>query len=180
MPGRMQLFHSLNEIAKIGNHLRRTAGEVDDWNVGLCQPIGDPIDCLTGHDLLALRPRVHVTVHAGEIAKLAHVHLKDLRTRAAKRERMRIQFLSEAIHQLCCPAKTLWQSGPIILTGSVANCFFLKRLWIYGGSELRINAIINPKLLSELFCCLRLAFRDVAAGQSPRTLGTEWHCQKFP
>jgi hypothetical protein len=129
----MQLFHSLNEIAKIGNHLRRAAGEVDGRNIRVGQPFDDVINGLTGHDLLALRPRVHVTVHANEIAKPAHVHLKDLRTRAAKRKRMRIQFLSEAIHQLCCPAKTLWQSGPIILTGSVANCFFLKRLWIYGG-----------------------------------------------
>jgi len=49
-----------------------------------------------------------------------------------------------------------------------------------GVSEPRINAIMNPELLSELFCRLRLAFRDVAAGQAPRALATEWHCQEFP
>jgi hypothetical protein len=50
-------------------------------------------------------------VHASEIAKLACIHLKDFRTRAAERERMRTQFLSEAIHYFYCPAKALLPSG---------------------------------------------------------------------
>jgi hypothetical protein len=47
-------------------------------------------------------------MHASEIAKLAHIHLKDLRTRAAKRESMRTQFLSEAVHQLHCRPQALF------------------------------------------------------------------------
>src|SRR4029077_922454 len=44
---------------------------------------------------------------------------------------------------------------------------------------LRIDAIINPELLSEFFCWLHLTFGNVAARQPPGVLATKWHCQEF-
>jgi hypothetical protein len=53
-------------------------------------------------------------MHASEIAKLADIHLKDLRTRATERERMRTQFLSERFIVALSPNPL--PLGPIILT----------------------------------------------------------------
>ena len=93
MPGPLQLFYLLDEIAKIGNHFRRATGKIDNWDVSLCEPIDDPINRLACHDFLALWPGVHVTMHADEIAKLAYVHLEDLGPPAAKCDRVLRQFL---------------------------------------------------------------------------------------
>ena len=87
MPRRCQRFHALDEIAKIRNHFRRASGEIDDRNVRLREPIDDPINRLSRHDFLALRSSVHMAMHAGEIAKLAHVDLQDFRAPAAERKR---------------------------------------------------------------------------------------------
>ena len=73
---RTQLFYLLDEIAEVGNHFRRSTRKIDRWNFGVREPIDDPVDGLTRHDFLPLRPGVHVTMHAGEVAKLSHVHLQ--------------------------------------------------------------------------------------------------------
>ena len=39
-----------------------------------------------------------MTMHAGEIAKLAHVHLKNFRAAAAKRDRLLAQLVQETVH----------------------------------------------------------------------------------
>ena len=78
MPQRLQVSYTLDEIAKIGNHFRRATGEVNRWNLRLCQPIDDSINCLARHDLFALRPGVHMAMQAGEVAKLAHINLENL------------------------------------------------------------------------------------------------------
>src|SRR5437773_286692 len=43
---RLELSYSLNEVAKIGNHFGRPARQIDGGNIGLRQPIDNPIDCL--------------------------------------------------------------------------------------------------------------------------------------
>src|SRR5438105_14039069 len=98
MPRRCQRFHALDEIAKIRNHFRRASCEIYDRNVRVRKPIDDPISRLSRHDFLALRPGVHMAMHAGEIAKLAHVDLQDFRAPAAKRERTFGKPLGESIH----------------------------------------------------------------------------------
>src|SRR4029450_8428995 len=85
-------------MAEIWNHFRRAAGEIDSGSLSLCEPIDDPIYSLMRHDLLALRPGVHMAMHAGEIAKLAHVDLKNFRARPAQRHRVFSQPLRETIH----------------------------------------------------------------------------------
>ena len=98
MTWRPQFFHALDEITKIGNHFRRATGEINGANVRLRQPIDDPINCLARHDFLALRSGVHMTMHADQIAKLTNVDLKNLGTRAAKREMTFGNCLGESIH----------------------------------------------------------------------------------
>ena len=69
------------------NHLRRAAGEIDRRDTGFSEPIKNPINRLAGHDFLSSWPRVHVTMNARQIAKLAHVHLKNFWTPTAERDR---------------------------------------------------------------------------------------------
>src|SRR5215468_2573091 len=94
----LKFFYSLDKITKIRNHFWRAAGKIDNWDVCLCKPIDDPVDCVARHDLLPLWPRVHVTMHAGEIAKLAHVDLKNFGTSTTQRQRVLHQFLRKPIH----------------------------------------------------------------------------------
>src|SRR6516225_1762673 len=98
MPGRQERFYSLNEITKVGDHFRRATAKIDGWDVSLCEPDNDVIDCLARHNFLALRAGVHVAMHTGEVAKLAHVHLKNFWPPAAQRNRMLRKLLSETIH----------------------------------------------------------------------------------
>src|SRR5262245_43488019 len=86
------------EMAKIRNHFRRTASEVNCWNFGVRQPIDNPIDCLARHDLFALRPGVHMAMHAGEIAKLTQINLENFRARTAERNRLLAQLVRETVH----------------------------------------------------------------------------------
>src|SRR5215475_5216281 len=86
------------EMAKIRNHFRCTTGEVNCWNFGVRQPIDNPIDRLVRHDLFALRPGVHMAMHASEIAKLTQIYLQNLWARTAERERTCGKCLSESIH----------------------------------------------------------------------------------
>src|SRR5712691_8735279 len=99
MPGRLQVFHSLNEITKIEDHFRRAAGQIDSWNLGFREPIDDPINCVPRHDFLALWPSVHVAMHAGEIAEFAHVDLKNFRTRATKHDVVLSKAFSKSVHK---------------------------------------------------------------------------------
>ena len=80
-----EFFRAFDEVAKIGNHLRRATGKIDNRNLGPGQPIDDPIDGLAGHDFFALRSGVYVAMHAGEIAKLAYVDLENLGVRTTER-----------------------------------------------------------------------------------------------
>src|SRR4029078_3898597 len=89
----------LHEITKIGNHFRRTTGKVNGWNLRVRQPIDNSINCFASHDLFALRPGVHMTMHAGQIAKLAHVNLKNFRSRTTKRDRLLAQLVRETVHR---------------------------------------------------------------------------------
>src|SRR5204863_3532405 len=98
MTGRSHRFHLLDKIAKIGNHLRRAASEIDNWDVSVCEPLNDTVDCLAIHDFLSLWAGVHVTMHAGEIAKLAHIDLKNFSTSTTKRDRPLRQLLRKMIH----------------------------------------------------------------------------------
>ena len=50
------------------------------------------------HDLFALRPGVHMAMHAGEIAKLAHIDLKNVGSRTTKRDRLFGQLVRETVH----------------------------------------------------------------------------------
>ena len=84
-------------MTEIRNHFRCAAGEIDRRNVGLGQPIDQPVRRLPGHDFLPLRSGVHVAMDAGEVAKLADVDLKDLGLRVAKRQRVLSQFSREAV-----------------------------------------------------------------------------------
>src|SRR5258708_2332520 len=68
----------LDQIAKIGNHFRRAAGQVHGRNVGVYQPVEDSVDGRARDDFFAFWSGVHVAVNAGEVAKLAHVELEDL------------------------------------------------------------------------------------------------------
>ena len=58
-------FYLIDEIAEIRIHFRRATGEIDCRNLSAHQPIDDPINRLAGHDFLALRTSVHVTMDAG-------------------------------------------------------------------------------------------------------------------
>ena len=98
MARRLQAFRPFDEIAKIGNHFRRAAGEIDSCNIDLRQPINDSVDCLAGHDFLAFRSSVHMTMHASQVAKLAHVHLKNFRASAAELQTFGEKPIGEAIH----------------------------------------------------------------------------------
>jgi hypothetical protein len=69
-------FHSLNEIAEIGNHFRRAAGKIDGRDFSVREPIDDAVDGLACHDFLPFRPGIYVAMHAGEIAELPDVHLQ--------------------------------------------------------------------------------------------------------
>ena len=89
---------TLDEISKIGNHFRRATGEVNRWNVGIRQPIDDPINCLARHDLFALRPGVHMAMHAGEITKLAYVDLKDFWPTTTKLQTRGAKPIRESVH----------------------------------------------------------------------------------
>src|SRR5262249_45911488 len=95
------LFHTLYEITKIGDHFRCTTGKVNGWNVCIRQPIDDSIDCFACHDLLALWPGVNMAVHAGEIAKLANVDLKNLRSCTTQPQTVGGQSSGKGIHKLC-------------------------------------------------------------------------------
>ena len=98
MPRRRQRFQPLHEVAEIGDHLRCAAGEVDRWDVGLRQPINHAVDRLARHDFLSLRPGIHMAMHAGQVTKLAHIDLQDLRLRVSQRQRMLGQPLGETVH----------------------------------------------------------------------------------
>src|SRR5262245_61288018 len=98
MTTRFQLFHPLDEMPKIGNHFRRATSEIHSRNIRVREPIDDPISCLPRHNFLALRPSVHMAMHAGEIAKLAHVDLQDFRAPAAEQERTFDERLCKSIH----------------------------------------------------------------------------------
>src|SRR5439155_3384816 len=79
-------------------YFRRAGGKIDNWNVGLGEPIDNAVNRLARHDFFALRPRVHVAMHAGEIAKLAHVDLKNLRSRTAQLQTFSAESISKAVH----------------------------------------------------------------------------------
>src|SRR5205085_11519119 len=98
MSERFQRFHLLDEIAKIRNHLRRAASEIDNWNISLCEPLDDAIDCLAIHDLLPLRASVHVTMHADEVAELTHIDLKNFRTPTAQLQTRDGKSTRESVH----------------------------------------------------------------------------------
>src|SRR5438067_9437329 len=98
MTGRSHRFHLLDEIAKIGNHLRRAASEIDNWNVSVCEPLNDTVDCLAIHDLLPLWAGVHVTMHAREIAELTHIDLKNFRTPTTKLQTCCVKSTRESVH----------------------------------------------------------------------------------
>src|SRR4029077_8617018 len=100
MAGRLQRLHLLDEIAKIRNHFRRAAGKIDCWDIRLSEPTNYPIDGLARHDFLAFRPGVHVTMHARQVAKLAHVYLENFGAPTPKRDGIIRQFLRKAIRPL--------------------------------------------------------------------------------
>jgi hypothetical protein len=86
--------------SKIGNHFRRATGNIDSRNIRLGQPIDDAIDRFARHDFLPVRSGVHVAMHAGEIAELAHIDLKNFWTNTTERDRMLGKFLGKPIHPL--------------------------------------------------------------------------------
>ena len=96
----------VDEIAKVGNHFRRTAREIDGGNISLGQPIDDPIDGLARHDFSALWPCVHVTMHARQIAKLADVHLKNLRMASTQVYAFRRESFRKPVHLLQASSST--------------------------------------------------------------------------
>jgi hypothetical protein len=98
MPWRFQLFNLLDEIAEIGNHFRGASGEIDGKNVRVRKPINDPVNGLACHDFSPLRPGVHMAMRTSQIAKFAHIDLKNLRTRATELQTARCQSLSESVY----------------------------------------------------------------------------------
>src|SRR5437667_9355552 len=94
----LQFLHSFDEITKIGNQFRRAAGKIDSVNIGPGHPTNDPINCFARHDLFALWPGIHVAMHASEIAKLADIHLKNLRARAAELPAFNHESIGKSIH----------------------------------------------------------------------------------
>src|SRR5260221_13825940 len=67
------LAEPLDQIAKIGNHFRRAAGQVYGRNVGVYQPVEDSVDGRARDNLFAFRSGVHMAVNAGQVTELAHV-----------------------------------------------------------------------------------------------------------
>ena len=57
-------------------------------NIHPSHPIDDAVDRIAGHDFLALRAGVYVTMDAGQIAELAEVELEDFGAIAPKEESM--------------------------------------------------------------------------------------------
>src|SRR6202162_3551899 len=98
-PRRLQCAHALHDVAKVWNHFRRAAGKIDRWNVALGQPIDDAINRFARHDLFALRPGIHMAMHAGKIAKFTDIDLENLRARAAKHEIVLSESRSESVHE---------------------------------------------------------------------------------
>ena len=96
---RLQRFHSLNEIAKVRNHFWRTARKINSGNIGLGQPFDNPVDCLARHDFLTLWACVHMTMHARQIAKLAHIDLQHLCSCVSQTETVGCESFSESIHE---------------------------------------------------------------------------------
>ena len=86
---------AFNQIAKIGNHLRRSPGEIDRRNICTCQPIENAVNGRATHDFFALRPCVDVAMDAGQVAKLAKVKLKNFGALAPKRQTMISQASGE-------------------------------------------------------------------------------------
>ena len=60
----------------------------------------NPIDCLPGHDFLALWSGVHVTMHTGQVTKLAHVYLENFGAPTPERDGVISQSLRKAIRPL--------------------------------------------------------------------------------
>ena len=90
--------HPFDDMAEVGDHFRRAAGEIERGNVGRGEPVDDAIHGFARDDFLALRASVHMAVHAGQVAELADVHLQNLRARAAQREAAIGERGGEAVH----------------------------------------------------------------------------------
>jgi hypothetical protein len=83
---------------KIGNHFRRAAGKIDSRNISLGKPVDDAINRVTRHDLLALRPCIHMTMYAGEVAELADVQLENFRACPAQLQTFSSESTEEPVH----------------------------------------------------------------------------------
>ena len=88
VPRRGERFQPFDEIFEVGNHFRRAASQIDCRDVGLREPIDNPVDRFAGHDFLPLRSGVHMAMNAGEVAELADIDLQDLRSRVTQRKRV--------------------------------------------------------------------------------------------
>ncbi len=90
-----QPFH---EVAEIGDHLRRAAGQVDHGDVGVFEPAEDAVGGFARHDFLALGPGVDVAMRARQVAELADVDLQDARLGVAQRQGVRGEGSVETVH----------------------------------------------------------------------------------
>lgn len=82
--GLVETPHGRDESAKVRDHLRSSARQIEKRYAGSLKPLENLIHRFPGHDFLPGRACVHVAVDAGQVTELPDVDLKDFGLRAAQ------------------------------------------------------------------------------------------------